>query len=264
MVALHVLFADDDDDARHIIGLALGRDPFFVARGCASGAEALAAAIEWRPDLTLLDVMMPGIDGPSALTQLRADRRTAAIPVVFVTARAQAEERARFKALGAAGVIAKPFEPMELAAAVRRFVPVEGALAAAREDFFLRLDADACALAACRLWLTQAPAEPVLVRINEIAHALAGAGGIYGFAGISCESAALSDAAERNLAGRAHWADVEQALERLLRRINPDKRAGERASGSPRYSAATACTGSACASTGPCSAPNSQLCSRSR
>jgi uncharacterized membrane protein YjfL (UPF0719 family) len=67
--------------------------------------------------------------------------------------------------------------------------------------------------------LTQAHAETALIRINEIAHSLAGAGGIYGFAGITCASAALSDAAQNNLAGRAKPIDVERALNRLLERI---------------------------------------------
>ena len=219
-INLHVMIVDDEPDIRQIIALSLDRDPFFVSRDCGSGGEALTTAVEWRPDLALLDVMMPEMDGPTVLARLRADKRTAAIPVVFVTARAQ--ERERLRALGAAGVIAKPFDPMELAADVRRFVPLDGALSPVREDFLERLNADACALSACRLWLSEAQSKPALMRINEIAHALAGAGGIYGFAGITCEFAALSDAAERNLAGQARQIEVEQALDRLLKRINPN------------------------------------------
>lgn len=246
MINLHVLFADDDADIRDIIASSLEQDPFFVVRGCASGGEALKAAVAWRPDLALLDVRMPGMDGPTALARLRADKRTAAIAVVFLTARTRPQECARFRALGAAGVIEKPFDPIGLAGELRRFVPFEGALAAAREHFLLRLDADACALSTCRQRLSQNASEPVLTRINEIAHALAGAGGIYGFAGITCESAALSEAAEEILAGRAKPSDVEQALDRLLRRIKPDHRPDLRCPQvregrvRRRYSAATA------------------------
>jgi CheY-like chemotaxis protein len=222
VINLHVLFADDDADIRNVVALSLERDPFFVVRGCASGGEALAAAVEWRPDLTLLDVRMPGMDGPTVLSRLRADWHTASIPVVFVTACPEARECANLKALGAAGVIAKPFDPNRLAAELRRFVPVEGALAVARENFLLRLDADAFALSLCREWLSDYAPKAALMRISEIAHALAGAGGIYGFAGISCESAAVFDAAENRLAGRARGVDVEQALDRLLRRIRPN------------------------------------------
>jgi CheY-like chemotaxis protein len=240
MINLHVLFADDDADVREVVTLSLERDPFFVVRGCASGGEALATAMEWRPDLTLLDVRMPGMDGPTVLARLRADRRTAAIPVVFVTAATRRQECAHLKALGAAGVIPKPFNPSDLAAELRRFVPVEGALAAARENFLLRLDSDAFALSLCREWLSDYAPKPVLMRIREIAHALAGAGGIYGFAGITCESAALSDAAANRLAGRARGEDVEVALDRLLLRIKPDLLPRPSRSVSPAHSAATA------------------------
>jgi CheY-like chemotaxis protein len=222
MINLHVLFADDDADIRDVVALSLERDPFYVVRACASGSEVLATAAEWRPDLTLLDVRMPGMDGPTVLGHLRADRRTATMPVVFVTACREAQERAHLKALGAAGVIPKPFDPNGLASELRRFVPVESALAAARENFLLRLDADALSLSLCRAWLSDYAPKVVLIRISEIAHALAGAGGIYGFAGISSESAALSDVAENSLAGRARGVDVEQALDRLLQRIRPN------------------------------------------
>ena len=240
MINLHVLFADDDADIRNIVALSLERDPFFVVRGCASGGEALATAVEWRPDLMLLDVRMPGMDGPTVLSRLRADRHTAAIPVVFVTACPETQACANLKALGAAGVISKPFDPNGLAAELRRFVPVEGALAAARESFLLRLDADAFALSMCREWLSDYAPKAALMQIREIAHALAGAGGIYGFAGISCESAALSVAAENRLAGRARQVDVEQALDRLLRRIRPNLPLRSPRRVPPRYSAATA------------------------
>lgn len=221
MIHLHVLYAAAKPDIGQIIELSLARDPFFVVRGCTSGAEAVAGAIEWRPDLMLLEVVMPQMDGPTALARLHADKRTAAIPVVFVTDRARRNERENFRALGAAGVITKPFDPSGFCDEVRRFIPLAGVLSAAREHFLMRLNADACALSAYRPRLSGSPSKDVLLRIEEIAHALAGAGGIYGFAGITSESAALSDAAKRNLAGRAERADVEQALDRLLRRINP-------------------------------------------
>jgi CheY-like chemotaxis protein len=217
MIHLHVLLVDDETDTRQILEAALALDPFFTVRDCASGAEALTAAVAWRPDLILLDVMMPDMDGPTVIRQLRADKRTAPIPVVFLTARRELRERRRFEPLGAAGVIVKPFDAIGLAAEVRRFVPVEGILSPAREGFLRRLKADACALSDYRGRLTQT--QGALMRITEIAHSLAGAGGIYGFAGITCASAALSDAAENNLAGRVPPIEVERALNRLLERI---------------------------------------------
>ncbi len=86
MINLHLLLVDDETDIRQTVEASLALDPFFMVRDCASGAEALTAAVAWRPDLILLDVMMPDMDGPTVLGRLRADRRTAPIPVVFFTA----------------------------------------------------------------------------------------------------------------------------------------------------------------------------------
>src|SRR5271157_2176447 len=138
MINLHLLLVDDESDIRQTVEASLAPDPFFILRDCASGAEALAAAVTWRPDLILLDVMMPDIDGPTVLGRLRADRNTAPIPVVFFAARAEGREHHRLRALGAAGVIAKPFDPMRLAAELRRYVAVEGVLSLAREGFLRR------------------------------------------------------------------------------------------------------------------------------
>ena len=86
----------------------------------ASGGDAgMALAIAEAPDAILLDVMMPGRDGPGTLALLKADPRTARIPVIFLTAKAMTAEIERLRALGAAGVLTKPFDPMTLAASVR-------------------------------------------------------------------------------------------------------------------------------------------------
>lgn len=219
MIHFRVLLVDDETDTRQAVEVALALDPLFTVRDCASGAEALTAAVAWRPDLILLDVLMPDMDGPTLLTRLRADKRTSPVPVIFLTAYPDLGERQQLKALGAAGVIVKPFDPKLLAAEVRRLAAVEGILAPARENFLQRLKADANALSSCRSRLAQAPSHSAVKHIGEIAHSLAGAGGIYGFAGITCASAALSDAAESNLSGRAKSIEVERALNRLLERI---------------------------------------------
>jgi len=120
MSSLRVLHVDDEPDIREIVAASLGLDPEFELRDCDSGAEALTAAAAWRPDLILLDVMMPVMDGPSTLRHLRENPQTVDIPVVFMTARAQTRELDHYKSLGAAGVIVKPFDPMTLAACVRQ------------------------------------------------------------------------------------------------------------------------------------------------
>jgi CheY-like chemotaxis protein len=216
---LHTLSVDDEPDIREIIDLALGLDPLFVVRECPSGREALRDAIEWRPDLILLDVMMPVMDGLTTLAELRADRRTAMIPVVFMTARAQTRERERFKSLGAAGVIAKPFDPMRLPALVRDCVSA-GAMPA--DDYLWRLNGAFAALSAFRAGLARARERTTLAEIKDVAQTLAGTSRIYGFAGIGLEAAALEDAVDGDIVGRAAPMQVEHAIDRVLARIATD------------------------------------------
>ena len=119
MSTIRILHVDDEPDIREIVDLSLGLNPDFQVRSCASGDEALAAAAEWSPELILLDVMMPRMDGPTTLSGLRKNPKTTDIPVLFMTARAQPREIEQFIALGAQGVISKPFDPMTLAFTVR-------------------------------------------------------------------------------------------------------------------------------------------------
>jgi len=119
MSTVRVLHVDDEPDIREVVDISLGLNPDLEVRACASGAEAVEAAAEWTPHLILLDVMMPVMDGPTVLKKLRSEPRTAAIPVIFMTARAQTKEVEHFIALGAQGVISKPFNPMTLATQVR-------------------------------------------------------------------------------------------------------------------------------------------------
>ena len=123
MNACRLLHVEDEPDIREVVEMSLALDPGIVLKSCACGADAVAAAAEWDPDVILMDVMMPEMDGPETLTHLRENARTAKIPVVFMTARAQSGEVEHFLSLGAAGVIPKPFDPMTLAATVRAFLP---------------------------------------------------------------------------------------------------------------------------------------------
>jgi len=101
MSEIRILLVDDEPDMREVVDVSLGLDLEFKTRACASGADALVTAAEWRPSLILLDVMMPVMDGPTTLANLRKNPRTAAIPVVFLTARTQAGEIAQYISLGA-------------------------------------------------------------------------------------------------------------------------------------------------------------------
>lgn len=120
MTTLRILNIDNEPNIREIVELSLALDPELSIRSCASGTEAIAIATHWLPDLILCDVMMPILDGPATLAKLREGPRTAHIPVVFMTARAQTHEIEHFKSLGAAGVIVKPFDPMTLTDLVRQ------------------------------------------------------------------------------------------------------------------------------------------------
>jgi CheY-like chemotaxis protein len=120
---VRVAYVDDEPDIREVAALSLGLDPEIEARTCASGPELLTLVQTWRPDVILLDVMMPNMDGPATLAGLRRQHpHLAAIPVIFITARTQAHEVERFTAMGAAGVITKPFDPMTLARTARGFL----------------------------------------------------------------------------------------------------------------------------------------------
>ena len=115
-----ILYVEDEPDIRAIAQIALEAVGGFTVIACASGSEALVNAPGANADLLLLDVMMPGMDGPSTLKALRELPATANTPVIFMTAKVQAAEVAQYRELGAIDVIHKPFDPMELAAQINR------------------------------------------------------------------------------------------------------------------------------------------------
>lgn len=115
-----ILYVDDEVILQKVVRISLEKLGGFTVAVAGSGEEALAAIPAFRPDLILLDVMMPGMDGPDTLAALRADSATSRLPVIFITAKAQAEEIERFHGLGVADVITKPFEPADLVAQIHR------------------------------------------------------------------------------------------------------------------------------------------------
>jgi CheY-like chemotaxis protein len=219
MTEFRVLHVDDEPDIREVVEISLGLDPDVLTQSCASGQEALVAAADWAQDIILLDVMMPVMDGPATFAHLRENPRTSSIPVVFMTARAQGYELERFRSLGAAGVIPKPFDPMTLAASVRAHIaesPISQ-LVAMRQAFLRRLDDDLIALA----WLRSAMEDGTdvsssLAGIRKIAHKLAGAGGIFGFDEISEAAATLEEAVILGSDGLDTVSEVGAALDRVV------------------------------------------------
>ncbi len=115
-----ILHVEDEPDIQEIARLALEAIGGFVVETCASGREALEKAPIFRPDLILLDVMMPGMDGPTTLRELQKIPGMTDTPIVFMTAKAQPREIEKFKEIGATDVVSKPFDPATLSDEVRK------------------------------------------------------------------------------------------------------------------------------------------------
>jgi CheY-like chemotaxis protein len=113
-----VLLVDDEPAIRAICRVNLEGDGLRVLEA-EDGAQALEEVRRQRPSLVLLDVMMPGVDGWDVAEQLAADPETRDIPVVFLSARAESEDRLRAQQLSAVGYVVKPFDPLDLARIVR-------------------------------------------------------------------------------------------------------------------------------------------------
>lgn len=115
-----ILHIEDDPSIQAVARLALEAVGGFQVLTCSSGAEALEQVEDFAPDLILLDVMMPGMDGMQTLERLRERIDIRQIPVAFMTAKAHPAEIAHYRSLGASDVLIKPFDPMQLAGEVRR------------------------------------------------------------------------------------------------------------------------------------------------
>ena len=114
-----ILYVEDEPDIQMIARVALENVGGFELLVCSSGAEAVEKAVAFSPDMFLLDVMMPGMDGPTTLAELRKIPQLAKTPVMFMTAKVQPQEVEFLKSLNVADVIAKPFDPMGLANNIR-------------------------------------------------------------------------------------------------------------------------------------------------
>ena len=115
-----VLVVDDDPDILAVSEIALSTVGGLVTQSCSGGREAIERGPAFRPDLIMLDSTMPGMDGAETLRAMRSLDALADVPIVFFTARAMRHEIERFAALGAVGMVAKPFDPMTLATDLRK------------------------------------------------------------------------------------------------------------------------------------------------
>jgi|SRR5665213_867760 len=213
-----VLYVDDEPDIRTIVQIALGLSSDLTVHTGDSGIHALQLARELHPDVVLLDVMMPGLDGPATLTKMRADPEIAHIPVIFITAKAMPQEVAQFREMGAVGVIAKPFDPMLLGQQLAGMWQDRGpdeATVDAKVDQEQPLDATNLHLHVSRLgerFLARSKDEAIVLRalsehahegdpvvideIERMAHKIHGSGSMFGFPAVSARAAEIEQIIE--------------------------------------------------------------------
>jgi CheY-like chemotaxis protein len=208
---IKILLCDDEPDIRRIAEIALrgssrGSTEIFQA---GSGREALELARRHAPDVVVLDVMMPELDGLAALAALKADPATRAVPVVLMTARASRAEQARYLGLGAAAVVVKPFDPSQLTGTIARVLEARPAapdparrlaaeLAALRDDFIARMPAQlaqlAAVVAAAATATDEAGARKLAATAAAEAHRLRGTAGSLGLGAFAASMSRLEDA----------------------------------------------------------------------
>lgn len=190
-----VLFIEDEADIRHVAKLALERAGGLEVLACKSGEEALRSATQFHPDLVLLDVMMPEMDGPETLMKLRLLPGLELTPVIFMTAKVQPGEIAHLKSLGALEVIAKPFDPMRLASQLMEIwssAPVSPSSSHTRHDGLEELRKQ-YAQSFDERWrrlndawaLSKEGDMEALQRVRLQAHTMAGSGATIGFPEVS-------------------------------------------------------------------------------
>jgi CheY-like chemotaxis protein len=216
-----ILYVDDDPDIGSIVQATLRQIPDLQVYIADSGERAIDLAFETRPDLVLMDVMMPGLDGPGTFKRMHASTLLASIPVIFMTAKALPPEIAKFLQLGAIGVIVKPFDPVrlydDLCALWTAQVPANRrstATIAATESrgrieedsltasFLQRARSDVTNLAKL-IPLAQNGDQSVFKEIERVAHSIHGAGAMFGFPDVSDAGGAIARTVEGLMEGNA-------------------------------------------------------------
>ena len=109
-----ICYVEDDEDIQRIVRMSLERIGKFTVEVVGDPLKAIDAMAAFKPELVMLDWMMPGMDGPTLLKTMREQPETAAYPVVFITAKATQKDHAELLSLGAAGIVSKPFSPKDL------------------------------------------------------------------------------------------------------------------------------------------------------
>jgi two-component system, OmpR family, response regulator len=203
-----VLYVDDDEDIGSVVQATLRLVPGLSVQTADSGERAIDLAYELRPDLVLMDVMMPGLDGPSTFRRMRESALLKEIPVIFMTAKVLPAEISQLLQLGAIGVIVKPFDPLKLYgelfslwnndATTRQSsvdaggpAEVQAQIDSLTVSFLQRAWADVITLANM-IERAQAGDRSVLPELERICHSIHGAGAMFGFPKISEEGGRMA------------------------------------------------------------------------
>jgi two-component system cell cycle response regulator len=241
--SLHtIVYVDDEPDIRLIVQTSLGLTEGLTVHAAESGEQALELARELQPDLLMLDVMMPGLDGPATLQRLRADPAITHIPVIFMTAKALPEDVQQLRAIGALAVIGKPFDPLQLSAQLlslwqssaaqpQRVGGSAGADHARLRDHVTRLSGKflertaAQAVTLGRLLESLQPGDATgVASMHEIAHKIHGAGSMLDFPAVSACAGEIERLSEHLLvaepaSGVASGRQIRERLQASIQRL---------------------------------------------
>lgn len=122
MTKKNILLIDDEETIQEVVQVGIEIEAGWQVVTASSGLAGIDLAQNHRPDAILLDVMMPNLDGIDTLSRLKSNDKTSNIPVIFLTAKAQAEEKKQFQNLGVVDVITKPFNSMTLASQIAKIL----------------------------------------------------------------------------------------------------------------------------------------------
>jgi two-component system, OmpR family, response regulator len=202
-----ILYVDDDPDICEVVQATLCLISGLDVHTANSGEAAIDLAYEIRPDLILMDVMMPGLDGPATFKRMRSSALINKIPVIFLTAKVLPEEISQFLQLGAIGVIGKPFDPLKLGDELldlwdgrdsSREVSggrdeqsqVQAQVSSLADGFLQRTRGDAVRLG--EMFAHARTRDPAMLKeAARIAHAIHGAGAMFGFPQLSAAGGAI-------------------------------------------------------------------------
>ncbi len=228
-----ILCVDDDPDICEVVHATLRLVAGLDVHTAGSGEQAIDLAYEHRPDLILMDVMMPGLDGPATLKRIRNSVLINEIPLIFLTAKVLPAEIAHFLHLGAIGVIRKPFDPNKLGAellalwegknSARQVIGTLNAQSPLRtqtdspaESFLRRTRGDAVRLIEM-FGRVRAGDWSILKDVERIGHSINGSGAMFGFPQLSATGEAIEEVAGEVMANDSTWhAGVDLAMQQLL------------------------------------------------